>query len=133
MLFDAAKRRVCEVRVIRTNTPLHALTLMNDTAFVEASRALAARAMTDAESHASRINILVERILARLPKDDERRILDRQWNKAKTYYTKNSNAAKQLASHGVTLPNEKLNPTKLAAYTIIATLLFNLDEAITRE
>src|SRR5262249_27920742 len=74
--FDTTSRQVCVVKPSRTNTPLHALTTLNDTTYVEAARALAQRALRSAgPSDAERIDRAFRLVLARAPADDERRVL----------------------------------------------------------
>ena len=70
-LFDSAQRRVCEVRTPRTNTPLQALTLLNDLTYVEASRVLAEAAVQAASDDAGRLRELTRLVLARSPREHE--------------------------------------------------------------
>ncbi|MGF1579006.1 MAG: PSD1 and planctomycete cytochrome C domain-containing protein [Gemmataceae bacterium] len=134
-LFDAAKRRVCQIRVTRTNTPLHALTLMNDTTYVEAARVLAQTVLTQNPKNSLSSNIITifEKILSRKPSTRELKILTAQFEKAKGFYQTNTKQAKDLLRHGATKIPLSVNRSKLAAYTIVAMTAFNLDEAITRE
>src|SRR5262249_49975430 len=74
-LFDSAQRRICEVRTPRTNTPLQALTLLNDLTYVEASRVLAENALGRAKDESSRLSELTRRVLARAPRDKEIEVL----------------------------------------------------------
>ncbi len=77
-LFDTAQRRVCEVQHPRTNTPLQALTLLNDTSYVEAARAVAARAMKSAPDEARRLAEITRLVLSRGPRKGEEAILARE-------------------------------------------------------
>jgi len=132
-LFDSAQRRVCEVRTPRTNTPLQALTLLNDETFLEASRALAAKVLRVATKPEDRLAEIYRRVLARPPNAKEAAVLQREFDRAlASYRTKPAEAAKLLAGAQFKV-DAKLSAAELAAYTVVASLAFNLDEAITHE
>ncbi|MEQ9410024.1 MAG: PSD1 and planctomycete cytochrome C domain-containing protein [Fuerstiella sp.] len=130
-MFDASKRRVCEVRSVRTNTPLQALTLMNDETFVEAARQLAA-AVISLPDDRSQITTLSQRILLRNPSSEELKILQHQLQQHRQEFTADPKAAVQLLTVGQTRV-ETSEPKELAALAMLATTLLNLDEAITHE
>ncbi len=134
-LFDAAKRRVCQIRVTRTNTPLHALTLMNDTTYVEAARVLAQKAILQQPKNSAetRISQMFEKILSRKPNAREKELLTQQLQQAQDYYKTNPAQADRLLKHGVATVPESVNRPELAAYTVVGMTVLNLDEAITRE
>lgn len=128
-LFDSAQRRACEVRTPRTNTPLQALTLLNDENYLEASRALAALSMEQTDP----LGEMALRVLSRELSERERLVLMRERDKALKYYRDRPDAASTFLSRGHFVPDAALPVTELAAYTIVASMLFNLDEAITHE
>jgi hypothetical protein len=131
-LFDTPQRRTCEVRSIRTNTPLQALTLLNDENFLDAAQAAAAVALRQPDPLA----ILSLRILSRPPTDDERRILGRERDRALRYYQEHPLEAQQFLQRGQTVLNSSSSTEELAshaAHAVLASLLLNLDEAITHE
>lgn len=145
-LFDSAQRRVCEVGVRRTNTPLHALTLMNDTTMLESSRALAdlvvsATQEIDLERAANwqhppvqaAIQLLAQRILSRKMADEELKDVHAYWFRALKHYNEHLMESKRYTTVGqqVTPPKEVAPIT--AAWMATASLLLNLDEAMTRE
>ena len=133
-LFDTANRLVCDVRPRRTNTPLHALTTLNDEAFVEAARLFAERMMVEGgDSPEDRIRWAFRLATSRKPSDDETAILLRSWERANERFTSDEESAKQLLSVGEKRRNEELPAAGLAAYTSIANMLLNLDEVLTRE
>ena len=133
-LFDSAQRRVCEVRTPRTNTPLQALTLLNDETFLEAARALATELLTLADaSSEDRLVEIYRRILARPPTGKEAAVLRREFDRALALYRAQPEAAKQLLSTSARPQAAQQNPAEAAAYTVVASLVFNLDEAITHE
>jgi hypothetical protein len=135
MTFDASPRETCIVRNARTNTPLQALALMNDVTFVEAARALAARVMaeTPGDSSSVRVSHAFRSVVARRPSDSELEVLVSGFERHLAEYRQSPPAAAELIRMGESRPNEDLDPVELAAYTIVAGLILNLDEAITKE
>ena len=132
-LFDSAQRRVCEVRTPRTNTPLQALTLLNDETFLEASRALAAGILRAAIKPEDRLAEIYRRVVARPPGAKETAVLQREFDRALALYRTKPDEATKLLAGAQFKTDSKLNAAELAAYTIVASLAFNLDEAITHE
>jgi len=131
--FDAPDRETCTVRRARTNTPLQALILLNDPTYVEASRKLAERMLTEAgKSPDERIAFAFRLATARQPSAGElavvRKILDRQL----AVYGKDRDAAMKLLSVGESPRNEKLDVAELAAWTTVASVILNLDETVTK-
>ena len=134
MTFDAAGRETCVVRENRTNTPLQALDLMNDVAFLEAARVLAERMMTEGgATPADRIGYAFRRAAARAPWPDESRILLDDFRYNRDAYQTDPEAARKLVSQGESPRNEKLEVSELAAYTTVASLILNLDEVVTKQ
>lgn len=132
-LFDSAQRRVCEVRSNRTNTPLHALTLLNDETYREASRVLAENALRQADAGDSRLDWLSRSILSRSPKASELPSLRKLLQQAEAHYSAHpEEAGKVLGSGQAPLPPPEIQP-QVAAYAMAASLLMNLDEAISHE
>jgi len=134
LAFDASTRETCRVRPTRTNTPLQSLNLMNDVIFVEAARKLAARAMIEGgNSQAARLRHLFRLVLSREPKPKELTILKTALSTHLQRYRSQPSAAKKLLSIGESPRESELDASEHAAYTIIANLILNLDEAVTRE
>ena len=132
--FDAAGRETCIVRQTRTNTPLQALTLMNDVTYVEASRMLAQRVMTEGGSTAEqRLTLMFRMLTARPPLPAERKILLANLIQHLSRYRLDRQAALKLLGVGEARRDERLNVPELAAYTATANLILNLDETITKE
>ena len=128
-------RRTCEVVPRRTNTPLHALTLLNDTTSLEAARKLADLAIAKAPNEiAKRVDFLCLRILSRTPTGDELgRVLVPQYEKARAYYEDHPEEAVTLTTVGqLAAPDVKV-AADIAATMLLANLLLNLDEGITHE
>jgi hypothetical protein len=132
--FDAPDREKCTARRARTNTPLQALVLMNDPAYVEAARALAQRMILEAgRDPAARINFAFRLATARKPTPKERQVLRDLVERETAGYRRNPEAASQLLHVGESLFNDKLDKGELAAWTIVASVILNLDETITKQ
>ncbi|MCP4888150.1 MAG: DUF1553 domain-containing protein, partial [Planctomycetaceae bacterium] len=139
-LFDTAMRRSCEVRQHRTNTPLHALTLLNDTTALEAARTLAEKGLIEngliKETRCDlteRLYQMFQTVLSRHPNDEEKRVLKREYVHAKKYYDTHRNAARSLATVGQLLTPSEDVASDLAAEMLIASMILNMDESITHE
>ena len=134
LLFDSPNREICTVKRSRTNTPLQALALLNEVTSVEAARRLAERMLTEGGSDtAARITWAFRRVTARQPSADELAVLATRCNDRLTRFKQNPDAAKKLIAHGDSKPDAKLDPAELAAFTVTANVLLNLDEFVTRE
>ncbi len=132
--FDAPSRETCTVRRPRTNTPLQALVLMNDTQYVEASRRLAERMMTEGgATPEEQIAYAFRLATARRPAADELAVLAGTLNAYLADYKANAEAAAKLLAVGNSKRNEALDAVQLAARTMVANLILNLDETITKE
>ena len=130
--FDAPDREVCTVRRARTNTPLQALILLNDPTYVEASRKLAERMMTEARTTEQRISLAFRLATARAPSAGEMAVLQRLFEIRLAKYRSDPAAAKKLLSVGESARNEALDPAEVAAWTNVAGVILNLDETVTR-
>jgi hypothetical protein len=130
--FDAPDRETCTVRRLRTNTPLQALILMNDPTYVEASRKLAERLLTEAESDPQRIQLAFRLAMSRPPSEKEIAVLLRIHQAQIEVYRKDGEAAAKLLGVGESARNEKLDQAELAAWTMVASVILNLDETITK-
>jgi mono/diheme cytochrome c family protein len=135
--FDAPNGDSSCVRRARSNTPLQALVSLNETMFMEAAQALARKTIeqgggTDDE----RIAYAFRSCVSRAPDDAEMSELKSLLQRQKDYIAEGWVNASELAT-GQTEPPKKLpgksNPTELAAYTVVARVLLNLDETITKE
>ncbi len=130
--FDAPDRETCTVRRSRTNTPLQALVLLNDPTYVEASRKLAERMMKQAESTDERIAFAFRLATARRPSAKEVEILSRVFNRQLNVYRQDPKAALRLLGVGEAPRDERLPAAELAAWTVVASVILNLDETITK-
>lgn len=131
--FDAPNREALCSRRERSNTPLQALQLMNDIQHIEAARRLAERLMTEGgESATDRIRFAYRAILSRPPDAAESELVQKALKQYMTRFQADADAAKKLIHVGDTLHRPTLPEPELAAYTMIANLLLNLDETVTR-
>lgn len=132
--FDAPDREKCTARRALTNTPLQALVLMNDPTYIEAARWLAQRAMTEGGKHAgSRISFAFRGATARMPSTKEARVLRGLFQEQLAHYRGDKKAALDLLGVGESKWDAKLDASELAAWTIVASAILNLDETITKE
>jgi hypothetical protein len=129
-IFDASNRDVCEVRRLKTNTPLQALVMMNDPTVLEASRVLAAKLLQENNQVSDKINKAFRMIVCRKPTEKEMNILT-------TYYSKElkkinlKQANKLLAVGEYPIPNQ-VDKQLLAALMRVVNTIYNLEETITR-
>lgn len=130
--FDAPSREKYCTRRERTDTPLQALVTMNDPCYVEAARHLGGRMIEHDTNEKERLAFGFRLLTARLPTSSEMRILRDALTKYQTKYQKETEAAKKLIAVGESPKNEKLNPAELASYTMVASLLLNLDETLNK-
>jgi hypothetical protein len=134
MLFDTASRQVCTVRVARTNTPLQALTLLNDITYVEASRAFAQRVLQQGgPTPRERLAFAFRTATARAPGPQEMAALERSLRRALERYRRQPEEAKRLIAVGESKPDPALDPAELAAYASVCSLILNLDEVLSKE
>jgi hypothetical protein len=132
-LIDAPSRESACVRRERSNTPLQALLLMNDITYIEAARHLAGRMITQGGgSPADRLRHGFRMVTARYPAARELSVLRQSLESNLLHYRANPEAAKKLLAVGETKSAPELNPAELAAYTMVASVLLNLDEAVTK-
>jgi hypothetical protein len=131
--FDAPNREQFCARRERSNTPLQALQLMNDVQHVEAARALAARALAaSAADDAGRIDWLFRTVLARRPEPAEREVVAAALVANRERYAADPAAAAKAIAHGDSPVPGHVPPVELAAWTLLANTILNLDEALTR-
>ena len=133
ILFDAPSREYCSVRRTRSNTPLQALALLNDPQFVEAARALAQRILLEGGSDTRRrITFGFELAVARKPSAEETKILLEVLQRELLDFRTNKDSAKELLAVGDFKTAAALDASELAAWTTIASMILNLDEAVTK-
>ena len=130
MTFDATSREVCTVRRVRTNTPLQSLTLLNDETMMEMARALAKRIYLEVDgSTRDRLAHGFRLCLTRRPTDQEIARLTALYEQQLANYRRDPAAAATLL-HG---ENRELPAAEMAAWTLVANVLLNLDEMLTKQ
>jgi hypothetical protein len=131
--FDAPNREVCTDCRARTNTPLQALVLLNDPAFVEAARVLAQRLMAEGgSSPIERIAFAFKLCTARAPRERELATLLRIYETQRAHFQQHPEAAARLVRVGEAPRPAGIDECELAAWTAIGNVLLNLDETITK-
>lgn len=131
MNFDATNRMACRVKRSRSNTPLQALTLLNDPVYVEAAKAFARRVLLEqAGSPADRLDYAFRVAVARRPKPAETAILKELFEAELDAMKKNPAQAKELVGTFALPP--KVSPAEFAAWYAVCTAILNLDETITK-
>jgi hypothetical protein len=130
-VFNAPSRETCTVRRERTNTPLQALATLNDPQFIEAARRLAELALSEAESSDNaRLDSIARRLLARSLRPEESGVVLRLLEELKTHYQGERDRAEALIRVGESKPSPEIDPAQLAAWTMVANQLMNLDEVL---
>ena len=130
--FDAPNREQSCVRRERSNTPLQALQLLNDIQHIEAARHFAQRLIIEGGKPESRLDLGFRIVTSRKPTAAEQKILKATLDKQLARYQKDKEAAEKLIKYGETPAKAGLDPVELAAYTMVANLLLNLDEVVTK-
>jgi len=136
MFFDNPGRETCSVTISLTNTPLHALSTLNDTTYVEAARALADRAAASAGENskpAAQIAQAFQLVVARNPSAQEQEILENIYNRAQVRFTSDPGAAANFLKNGESPRKSELPEPQHAALATVCLGILNLDEALTKE
>ncbi|MDB6175785.1 MAG: hypothetical protein JWL59_5096 [Chthoniobacteraceae bacterium] len=130
--FDAPSRDSSCIRRERSDTPLQALLLMNDVQHFEAARALGQRMLLEGGTTANeRISYGFRLATTRRPAESEQTVLKETFEKELEHFAANLPAAQQAVTFGESKPKPDLNPAELAAYTMVANVLLNMDETLT--
>lgn len=128
--FDAPNREVCTLVRNRSNTPLQALVTLNDPVYVEAAQALGRRIATGGGTVEARLRAGFRRVLLRPPTADETRHLLTLYRQALDHYTQAPDQAAAFIASPEPDLTASLVPAELAAWTAVANVLLNLDEAL---
>jgi len=133
IVFDAPDREFCVVRRSVTNTPLQALTLLNDPIFVEAARKLAERSILEGGAAAeARLSFAFRLATGRQPDDHELGILSKTLSAMLNAYRADKNGAEAFVAAGSSRRDPSIPVSELAAYTAVANMILNMDEVITK-
>jgi hypothetical protein len=132
-VFDAPMRDVVCTRRQRTDTPLQALVTMNDVQWVEAARALAQRVIVEGgRDPAQRIDLMSEILLAHDPPPKMAAVLENSLDQMRKHYAADPKAAHALIAVGEKKSDPSIPETELAAWTMVASEMLNLDETVTK-
>jgi mono/diheme cytochrome c family protein len=131
-VLNAPNRETCTVRRDRTNTPLAALLTLNDVQFVEAARVLAEKTLATDDDDAKRLDFIAKRLLARPFRAEELAIINDGLKTLRAHYKAKPEEAKKLIAFGESKADPKLDASELAAWTMLANQLLNLDEVLNK-
>ncbi|MBC8155064.1 MAG: DUF1553 domain-containing protein [Bacteroidetes bacterium] len=124
--FDSPSREFCQIRRIRTNTPLQALVTLNDPVYVEAAQQLACYMLEGGQTPAQQIQAGFRRVMGRDLSPGKLTVLIRLYRTTETHYRQQPAEARQLLARADATATQ-------AALTVTANTLLNLDEVITKE
>ncbi len=133
LLFDSAGREVCTVKRSRSNTPMQALSLLNEVTFVEAARKLAEQALRQSGDIDAKLAWTFRKVLRRDATAAELAVLRKGLDKRLATYAADQTLAPKLLAQGMSPVPADLDRNQLAAWTATANVLLNLDETVTRE
>jgi hypothetical protein len=131
--FDGPERYICQIKRQATNTPLQALTALNDPQMFETSRVLAQRMLSSKEKNMKdQIRKTFKKIISHDPSDTDLAILEKSFKSAQKKFQNRDKASKYL-NVGAYPIDKRLNISDLAALTLVTSTIMNLDEALCRE
>jgi hypothetical protein len=131
--FDAPTREECTVQRAQSNTSPAALVLLNDPTFMEADRAFAARILEEGgQTTKDRLNYAFRQAVSRDADAEEHQVLERMFAQSFSYYSEHREAAEQLLKTGIKPAPGNLDKVDLASWTLVARVVLNLSEVITR-
>jgi hypothetical protein len=128
--FDAPNREVCTIRRARTNTPLQALVTLNDPVYIESAQALARRMVSAGKTPAERATAGFRICLARPPYEHELARLVALFEESRAEFAKSPEQAKLMATNSLSPATAEPELADLAAWTVVANVLLNLDEML---
>ena len=133
LLFDSAGREVCTVKRSRSNTPMQALSLLNEVTFVEAARKLAEQSLRQPGDNDAKLAWTFRKVVRRDATPAELAVLRKGLDKRLATYAADATLAPKLLATGASPAATDLDRNQLAAWTATANILLNLDETVTRE
>jgi hypothetical protein len=132
-VLNAPSRETCTVRRERTDTPLQALVTLNDPQFVEAARHLAQRALNEGgATPEGRLDFMARRLLARPFRPEETQLVRATCDDLLAFYKAHPDDARKLLAVGESKADVSLDAAALAAWTMVANQLMNLDEVLNK-
>ena len=135
--FDTPNADFSCVKRTRSNTPLQALTTLNEVVFLECARALSLLTLNEGGSDdGSRLTFAFRRCVSRPPSDTEREMILKLLNQQRTKFAQPDAKPWELAANDPNIPPtlpSGVTPADAGAWTVVARVLLNLDETVTRE
>ena len=132
--FDTPSREICTIQRQRTNTPMQSLVTLNDVQFVEASRFLAQRILlTGPKDFPGQVNRAFELATGRPADNLRQQVMKKAYDKQKAVFDENPAQADQLLAMGDSPRDKSLNREEHATWTVLASMILNLDETLNRE
>ena len=131
-VFNAPTREQCTVRRERTNTPLQALTLMNDTQYVEAAREFAELAVANATDDHQLAAWMLRRALVVTPNEKDVAALVALAENCRQRFEQQPDAAQSLLKTGESTIDVSMDPIRLAAWTVVANTIMNRDDFVSK-
>ncbi len=132
LIFDGSNRDQCEVKRLRTSTPLQALLVMNDPAILEASRVFAERLMTEKSTSDQKIEKAFRAIVCRKPKPEEIKLLNNYFSEEKIIFAQSPEKAKHLISAGEFAHTKADDIISLASLMQVIHTIYNMEESISK-
>jgi len=132
LTFDAGPREKCALQRSRTSTPLQALVLLNDETYLEAARSLATLVLHEEGSAQERLSSIFRRVTSRAPEPAEQSVLMTLLMRQRAIQRHDAQSAGRLLKVGASPVDPSIEPGELAAWTLVAQTILNLDEVITR-
>ena len=131
--FDAPSREECTAQRPRSNTPIAAMTLLNDPTFLESARVFAARILqTGGKTTDARLSYAFRLAVSHKPDAFERKVLTGLLASQRRYFKANPKEADKLLATGIAPTPSNIDRIELAAWTAVARAILNLNETITR-
>lgn len=128
--FDATSREICTIKREKTSSPLQSLVLLNDTQFFEASRVFAERIISQSKNDLSDQIIYGFRLAtSRFPKESEAQLLKQLYLNKLSFYKKNKSEAYKVINIGASKTKFSKKAPQIAAMTMVANTLLNLNES----
>lgn len=130
--FDAPSREICTIRRISTNTPLQAMITMNDPVFIEIAQALGERLFLSGDAPQARIEYGLQLCLVRPPQPEQIEPLLKLYESELAFYKAHPEEAEKLLENPLKPISAQYDKAELAAWTIIANVLLNMDGVLTK-
>lgn len=131
-MFDASNRDQCEVKRLKTTTPLQALVMMNDPAVLEASRVMAQNLLNEQSSVEQKINTAFRRIICRRPTEKEFKLLNGYYTEQLQQFNQKKLDAALTLKVGEYPQDKRVNENQLGAMMKTVNMMYNLEEAIVK-